>query len=329
MPSDTETSTTVSQTQAGTVALRQPSHHRQWLPKQTLGYLFIAPALIFLILVIAYPLLTTVKLSFEEVVRRTRTTEFVGLQNYAELLEDEIFWESMKNTVIYTVGSTVLHLLVGGFFALLLNEKWAMTPVRNFARGLLILPWLFSMAASGLMWALLYSPFGPLNYLLTSSGLFQEPVDFLGDRNIVLWSLVFINVWKSFPFYMVMILGGLQSIPIDLYDAAHVDGASRLQRFRFVTLPMLRSVLVAITAIDFITTFSVFDIVKLITNGGPFRVTTTTAFYVWQTGFRDVNFGYGSAISVVMLVVLGVGTLIYLRVVSARQAVYSDNSTAI
>lgn len=306
------------------------SARREWrLPRQTIGYLFVAPAIIFLLLVIAYPLFTTMRLSFEEVVVRTRTTSFVGLQNYAKLLEDDIFWESMKNTILYTIGSTVLHLLVGGFFALLLNEKWASTRVRNFTRGLLILPWLFSMAASALMWALLYNTFGPLNYLITASGLSAQPVDFLGDRNIVLWSLIFINVWKSFPFYMVMILGGLQSIPLDLYDSAHVDGASRIQRFWFITLPLLRPVLVAISAIDFITTFSVFDIVKLMTNGGPFRVTTTTAFYVWQTGFRDVNFGYGSAISVVMLVLLGIGTLIYLRVVSQRQPVYGDTTTGI
>jgi multiple sugar transport system permease protein len=296
---------------------------------QTLGYLFIAPAVVFLLLVLVYPLLTTLRLSFEEVVVRTRTTSFVGLQNYARLIEDRIFWESLKNTLYYTIGSTVLHLLVGGFFALLLNEKWAASPIRNLFRGLLILPWLFSMAASALMWALLYSPLGALNHILLSTGLVSTPVDFLGDRNVVMWSLITINVWKSFPFYMVMILGGLQSIPLDLYDAAHVDGANRLQRFRHVTLPMLRPVLVAITAIDFITTFSVFDIVKLMTNGGPIRATTTTAFYVWQTGFRDVNFGYGSAISVVMLIVLGLGTLVYLRIVSTRQTTYGDTTTAL
>src|SRR5262249_46633458 len=162
-----------------------------------------------------------------EIVVRQKTVSFIGLRNYSDVLKDPVFWQSLKNTVIYTVGSMILHLLVGGFLAVLLNEKWANTPIRNFVRGLLILPWLFSLAASALMWALLYSPFGPLNYLLTATGLAAQTVDFLGDRNIVLWSLVLINVWKSFPFYMVMILGGLQSIPADLYDAAHVDGASR------------------------------------------------------------------------------------------------------
>lgn len=309
----------------GTASVSKRRQRR--LPRQAAGYLFIAPAVIFLIMVIAYPLFTTVRLSFEKIVVRSRTTTFVGLQNYIELLQDGVFWESLKNTVIYTVNSMVLHLLVGGVFALLLNEKWAGSIARNFVRGLLILPWLFSMAASALMWALLYSPVGPLNYILTASGLVPQPVDFLGDRNIVLWSLILINVWKSFPFYMVMILGGLQSIPVDLYDAAHIDGANRFQGFRFVTLPLLRPVLVAISTIDFITTFTVFDVVKLMTNGGPFKATTTTAFYVWQKGFRDVNFGYGSAISVVMLVLLGIGTFIYIRVVSQRQMTYGDTTT--
>ena len=150
----------------------------------------------------------------------------------------------------------------------------------------------------------------------------------MGDPNIALWSLVAVNVWKYFPFYMIMILGGLQSIPPELYDAAHVDGAGRLQRFRFITMPLLRPVLISLITIDFITTFGVFDIVKLMTNGGPFRATQTAAFYVWQKGLRDVNFGYGSAMSVIMLIIVGAFTLVYLRV-TQKQAVYGDKSTAI
>src|SRR5712692_8592472 len=147
------------------------------LSRQTIGYLFIMPAMIFLLLVIAYPVFSTVRMSFERLIVRTRTTSFVGVQNYLDVLQDNTFWLGMKNTVIYTVGSMVLHLLVGGFFAFLLHEKWAATPIRNLTRGLLILPWLFSMAASALMWALLYSPFGPFNYLLTASGLSPQPID--------------------------------------------------------------------------------------------------------------------------------------------------------
>ena len=129
-----------------------------------------------------------------------------------------------------------------------------------------------------------------------------------------------INVWKSYPFYMIMLLGGLQTIPTDLYAAAKVDGADRWQRFAFVTLPMMRSILVATTAIDFITTFGVFDLVRTLTNGGPARSTITLGYYTWLVGFRDVDFGYGAAISVSMLIVMSVAMFFYLRL--AREAVY-------
>ena len=224
----------------------------------------------------------------------------------------------MENTLVYTIGSVIFHALVGGFLALLLNERFAPVRVRNIARGLLILPWLFSLAASALIWALLYQPAGPLNHILQVVGIAAKPIDFLGDPHVAIWSLVIVNVWKYYPFYMVIILGSLQSIPSELYEAARVDGAGRLQRFRYVTLPMLRRSLIAITTIDFITTFGVFDIVKLMTNGGPFRSTQTAAYYIWQVGLRDVNFGYGSAISVVMLVFVGAVTVIYLRLTSEK-----------
>ncbi len=305
-----------------------PARWRWRLPRQSIGYLFIAPAIIFLLLVVAYPIFTTVRMSVFERNYREKTTTFVGFDHYEKALEDKVFWDSLQNTVTYTAGSVVFHVLIGGFFALLLNESWGSGTFRNLMRGLLILPWLFSMAASALIWSLLYQAISPLNYLITQSGLSSEPIAFVGDPNIALWSLVAVNVWKYFPFYMIMILGGLQSIPPELYDAAHVDGAGRLQRFRFITMPLLRPVLISLITIDFITTFGVFDIVKLMTNGGPFRATQTAAFYVWQKGLRDVNFGYGSAMSVIMLIIVGAFTLVYLRI-TQKQAVYGDKSTAI
>jgi multiple sugar transport system permease protein len=192
--------------------------------------------------------------------------------------------------------------------------RWATPRIRNFVRGLLILPWLFSLAAAGLIWGLLYQSTGPVNYLLLSSGIVSQPIDFFGDPKLAIWSLIFINVWKSYPFYLVMILGALQTIPEELWEAAKIDGASALQRFWHVTLPMLKPVLIASTAIDMITTVTTFDLVKIMTNGGPMRSTQTLAFYIWQEGFRDVNFGYGAAMSVVMLVTLCIATLFYLRV---------------
>lgn len=302
---------------------------RMWQPLRRLGvsvtwhssagYLFIAPAAIFLAAVIAYPLLSTVVDSVFDFRPHHGTGTFVGLAHYRRLIGDGVFWLSMRNTLVYTLGSVFFHMLVGGFMALLLNESFAPARVRNLARGLMILPWIFSLAASALIWALLYQPGGPINYVLQVMGVVATPIDFLGDPNLALWSLVVVNVWKYYPFYMVIILGNLQSIPADLYDAARVDGATRFQRFLFITIPTLRRSLIALTTIDFITTFGVFDIVKLMTNGGPFRTTQTAAYYIWQVGLRDVNFGYGSAMSVVMLSIVASITGIYLRIASGKK----------
>jgi multiple sugar transport system permease protein len=299
------------------------------IPNEAVGYLFIAPALIFLAVVVLVPILSTLKLSFEEINFRSSTTSFVGLENYLRLVGDRNFWLSLNNTFVFALGSTIGHVVLGILFALLLHAKWAGTRIRNFVRGLLILPWLFSLAAAALIWGLLYHPTGPINYLLTSTGLVSQPVDFFGDRDLALWALVVINIWKAYPFYMVMILGGLQSIPKELYEAAHIDGATSLQSFWHVTLPMLRPILVTATAIDMITTFTTFDLVKIMTNGGPMRSTQTLSFYIWQVGFRDVNLGYGAAMSVVMLVVLGLATLLYLRLVVRRNAAHAGPGTDI
>jgi multiple sugar transport system permease protein len=293
------------------------------------GYLFIAPAVVFLLAVTIYPLVSTLLTSLTTINTRERTTEFVGLANYAKLLGDGVFWNAARNTAVFTAASVVLHLLAGGALALVLNERWGNSGARNFMRGLLILPWLFSTAASALIWGLLYHPFGPTNYVLTNLGLINQPVEFLADKSLAMGSLVIVNVWKTFPFYMVMILGALQSIPPELYDAARVDGANALQRFRHVTLPLLRPVVLAISTIDIITTFGQFDLVKLLTAGGPTRATETIAYYLWQTGFRDINFGYGSTISVVMVVGLAIGVLIYLRMFTAREQIYADSTTTL
>jgi len=292
-----------------------------------LGYFFIAPAVLFLCAVTIYPLLDTVKTSLTRINPRERTEEFVLFDNYSDMFHDEVLQNSVRTTIKFTIASVFLHLFIGGALALLLNERWAGTLLRNFTRGVLILPWLFSTAASALVWGLLYHTFGIMNYILQSVGLAHHTVEFLGDRSLALYSLVLVNVWKSFPFYMVLLLGGLQSIPSELYEAGVVDGANRLQRFRHITLPLLRPVILATSTIDIITTAGHFDLVKLMTRGGPVRTTETLAYYVWQTGFRDVNFGYGAAISIAMVIALSMGMLSYLRVFTGKEQLYGDTTT--
>lgn len=282
------------------------------------GYLFIAPAILFMMAVITLPIAETLWTSFTRYDFKARQDEFAGLENYGKLLKDPLFWLSLRNTFVFALGSTLGHVVLGTLFAVLLMARWGSERLRNIVRGLLILPWLFSLAAAALIWGLLYDPYGPLNYLLTVSGIAPDSFDFLGEPSHAMASLILINVWKFYPFYMVMILGGLQSIPEELYEAARLDGATPFQQFRFVTLPMLRPVLIAATTIDMITTFATFDIVKIMTNGGPQRSTQTLSLYIYETGFRDVNLGYGAAMAIAMLIGLAMLTAVYIRLFVKR-----------
>jgi multiple sugar transport system permease protein len=231
-------------------------------------------------------------------------------------MQDPWFWNSLKNISVFTATSVILHLLVGLVFALLLNERWFSIPLRNFMRGVLILPWVFSTAASGLMWSLLYHPFGLLNYFVVGILGQPKPIEFLSTPAMAMASIIAVNTWKSYPFYMIIILGGLQVIPPELYEAAKVDGASAWQRFRYITLPQLRPVLIAISIIDIITTAGHVDLIKILTRGGPLRSTETVAYYIYNVALLDGNLGYGAAISTLMLIMLTILIVIYLKIVS-------------
>ena len=216
--------------------------------RSLIGYFLVAPALVFLLLIASYPLLWTVQMSVSDVT--AAGWHFVGLKHYANLLQDQWFWNSVRVLLVFTVPALILHFLIGLGLALLLSETWSNTTLRNFMRGLFILPWVFSTPASALMWALLLHQQGPLNYLLVETFGRSAPVAFLAEPAMAMASLIVVNTWLTYPFLMIIILGGLQAIPAELYEAARVDGANAVQRFRYVTLPQLRSVLLPLTAIS-------------------------------------------------------------------------------
>ena len=278
------------------------------------GYFFVGPAILFLLVVSIFPLTRTLQMSLTDV--QAGQIQFVGLGHYAALLQDEWFWNSLFNVAVFTGASVILHIFIGLGLALLLNETWFNTTVRNFMRGLLILPWVFSTAASGLMWTLLYHPFGLLNYLWVGVLGQDAPIEFLAKSGLAMASVVAVNTWKSYPFYMIIILGGLQGIPAELYEAAKVDGANAWKRFWHITLPQLRPILIAISTIDIITTFGHVDLIRMLTKGGPLRTTETVAYYIYKTALLDGNLGYGAAISTLMLAILAILIIAYLRLLS-------------
>ena len=283
------------------------------------GVAFLSPALLLLLLSIAFPLFRVIQRSFQEYSAQAGGFQYVGLKQYQHLFSDPLFWISVRNTFIFTLGSIALHLGFAYPIALLLNTRWPNVKIRNFFRGAFILPFLFSPPAAALLWGLLYRPLGPLNYGLSKLGV--EPIAFLGDPNWALFSVMLVNSWVYFPLYMILILGGLQSIPKILYDAARVDGANWIQRFIYVTLPQMRTLVMTVILIDFATSFIHFDLVWTMTKGGPLRSTYLISFFLYEKGLRDFRLGYGSAVGVVIALIMAICISAYVFVAIRREEV--------
>jgi multiple sugar transport system permease protein len=283
-------------------------HYREEL----MAYSFLWPSLVLLASLMIYPLIEVIRLSLHE---SNLTREiWVGLDNYFTLLSDPFFWTVVYNTVVFTIGSVILHLAIGLGLALLLNAK--INPFfRSVARGILIVPWLLAPTVAGMIWVLMLAPFGVFNGLLTNLGIASEitNIAWLGDASTALGSVTAMNVWRAYPFFMVMLLAGLQSIPQQLYEAAQIDGATHWQQFRYITLPELRSVITTIVLLDSIWTFRAFDPVFVMTGGGPSHSSEVLATAIYFDGFQKMKFGYASAEAVVMFISLFVISGLYVK----------------
>jgi multiple sugar transport system permease protein len=293
--------------------MHQPTRRaaRSVLPRYTVGYFFVAPVMAYLLITGLYPILNVFYMGFSDVVRGD--WYFVGFAQFIRAFKDPYIHNALKNTIFFTVASTVLHITIGMGIALLLDEVWFSRRLRNVMRGVLITPWVFSTAASGLMFSLLYHPFGLFNFIALRVFGVENSIEFLANPKLAMWSVIAVNTWKSYPFYMVSILGGLQGIPPELYEAGKVDGAGPWQRFIYITLPQLRPILIAISTIDVISTFGHVDLINMLTLGGPGLSTETIAFRVFKIALLDGNLTYGAAISALLLVLLTTFTFFYLR----------------
>jgi len=286
---------------------------RRLLVKQAGGYLFILPAYLLLALITVYPVAKTIQMSLTSFSFQTSHVAWLGLSEFGKVVTSGEFWSSVRITLIFTFGSLIFHALFAWILALLMFASNGLGWARNLFRGLWILPWLFSTAAAALMWGLLYNPFGVVNFTLVNSGVLQQPIDFLGRTSSALGALVNVNVWKTYPIYFVLLLGAMQSVPEVLLEAARVEGASYWGELRYAVVPFVWPAVLTMTLLDFITTFGHFDLVKLMTGGGPQSSTQTLAFYVYREAFMSGNFSYSAAVSVLMFAFLSVCSIIYIR----------------
>ncbi len=259
-----------------------------------------------------FPILQVIEYSFYDNVIVTSDSTFVGFDNYKELAFDPIFWTSIFNTIIFTVGSVVGHLVVGIFLALLINSPIHPVP-RAIFRTLLVLPWLFTAVVVALNWQLLLHPFGIINYALKDFGIIDSHVDWLGDESVAMATLLVISIWRGYPFLMISFLSGLQSIDKSMYEAAKIDGAGWFRIFFSITIPQLKPIIYGVALLDLIWTFQLFPLVWLTTGGGPGRATEVLSTYTYRFAFVDFEFSKASTVAVILLTFTAVLTILYLR----------------
>jgi multiple sugar transport system permease protein len=273
------------------------------------GYAFIAPVFVFLCAVIVFPLAHAFWTSLQRV--RGLSSTFVGVANYRHIFDDEAFWHSLDVSLRFTAVSVTLHVVLGLALALLLNElRFARRPLRI----LFLTPWMVAPAVGATIWLWLLEPqFGVVNYMLHAGGLISTPVAWLGEPRLAFASIVAVDVWRGTPFVLLLMLAGLQTIPQDQYEAAAMDGANAWQRFRYVTLPNLRYLLVVASTLDVINTIRHYDIIGVMTAGGPANATEVLPVLLYNTAFRGNRFGEAAAIGVALLVIVFTFATLYVR----------------
>lgn len=263
---------------------------------------FIAPVAILMIAFIAWPLVEAVLISFTARTIRGEQ-QWVWFDNYIRLWQDPFYWQAVRITIVYTASCIILKFIFGLIAALVIN---AQTRGRNILTGLVLLPWIIPSVVQALTWKSIFDPlFGALNYILLQLGIISEGISWLGNPRLALPAVILANVWAGIPFFTVNILAGLQSIPQELYEAAEVDGASEWQRFRHITLPGIRFVVLVAVLLSTIWTFNSFEVIFLLTGGGPAGLTRVYSVLTYQYGMIGLRFGPAAAIALTMTPVLG------------------------
>ena len=280
--------------------------------------LLLAPAVLIYVVFALYPMVDVVGLSFQKWNGLDPVKEFVGFRNYADIFtKDPVFWGAFRNTVIWTLMSVVFPPIIGLLLALGLNQ-----PIfgRNTLRAIYYLPVIIAPIAVATMWRWMYDPFfGLFGQVLTSIGLQSWIQDWLGNRDLALYSAFVAHLWQSVGFSMVLFLAGLQGVNKTLVEAARIDGAGRWNVFRFVTLPALKTTITIVLVLSIISSLKAFDIVYGLTGGGPAQSTQMLALWAFTQSMQIFDFGRGSAISVVLLLITLAVVVPYLRWTQKRE----------
>ena len=269
------------------------------------------PAFVPILIFSVAPLLQGIYLGFTDYELGNPVTNFVWFENFRFLLTDYLFWQSFRIGAIWTVLVTVGEVVLGFILASLLNAR---LPGQTLARVLVLAPWAIPPVIKGLMWRLIYHPeAGLLNNTLQGVGILDQPVNWLNSFVWALPAVILVGIWSSLPTTTIVLLAGLQSIPQELREAAAIDGAANRAQFRNVTLPLMKPVLISISALQFMWNFNSFGLVFVLTEGGPSGSTRLPMLFAYEEAFQFGNLAYASALGTVMTLVVGIVLVLYLR----------------
>jgi multiple sugar transport system permease protein len=286
--------------------------------------LFMLPAVLLVGVLMYYPMVRAVQESLYETPKTAWLNPdaqqiYVGLDHYENLIKDQVFRQVLNNSLRWTIGVVLFQNIIGLATALLLDQK---LPMRGAMRALVLLPWVLPGVVNAILWRFMYDPqLGLINAILIGAGVTHSKTAWLAQTNTALWALIIAAIWKGFPFSTVMYLAALQTVDHEQLEAAHIDGASAFQRFRFVTVPSIAGIIRLNLLLTTIWTFNYFDLIWVTTAGGPLKKTHIFPTIIYQTAFRESgNFGKAATYGVIAVIVLSVFAVLYLRELRRSEA---------
>ncbi|MDK2967427.1 MAG: multiple sugar transport system permease protein [Lacrimispora sp.] len=282
---------------------------------ENVGLLYAMPAFLYMLYFAGYPIVSNIILSLQNVTVRNLvrgSKEFIGFDNYIKLMQDAVFLRALFNTLLFTASCLVVQFLIGFALALLFQKNF---PFARPVRGLLMIPWMIPMTVTALIFKFMFSTdVGIINYFLKSAGLISKNIQWLTSPSTAMTAVIIANIWIGIPFNTILISTGLTTIPLELYESAAIDGANGRQKFFKITLPLMRTTIESLLVLGFIYTFKVYDMVYVMTGGGPVNSTHLLSTYSYKLSFEMFQYSLGSSAANVLLVILLLVGVVYLKI---------------
>lgn len=296
---------------------------KKFFKYDNIGYLYVLPALIYMMIFIGYPIISNFILSFQDVTVTTlfkSERPFIGLANYINLFQDEVLIRSIFNTFIFTIGCLIVQFLVGFLLALFFYRKFSLAkPIR----GLLMIPWMIPLTVTALIFKFMFgTDVGIINQFLSYINLISQNIPWLTQPVTAMIAIIITNIWIGIPFNMLLLSTGLSVIPESLYESASIDGANKYQTFFKITLPMLRPTIESVLLLGFIYTFKVFDLVYVMTKGGPVNSTHLLSTYSYKLSFTLFKYSEGASVANILFVILLLVSIFYLNFIYTDEGVF-------